>query len=145
MAKELYSRKPKNAILVAGEMDINTVKETTTMPTVNSIKEIGKPRELMGRNNDQKEGYGEFYYEDGKRYVGHFKANNMDGNGTLSFKNNTQYTGHFKDGKRQGKGIFKDQNGTYFDEVWDNGAVILHLQLKGTMHLDVNWRLYSGT
>jgi hypothetical protein len=52
---------------------------------------VEKPSYL--RDHDKKQGYGEFYFLEGKRYIGDFRNDQLDGRGTLFFKNKSQYNG----------------------------------------------------
>jgi hypothetical protein len=92
---------------------------------------------LTFRVDNKKQGFGEFYFVKGNRYVGDFKNDMMCGKGTLHGANNTKYVGRFKDGKKHGKGISQDANGVYFEEEWDMNVQVMRKEITGTVHLDV--------
>lgn len=49
--------------------------------------------------NDKKEGYGEFYWPDGRIYKGYWKDGKQDGKGIYKGSNKVQREGEWLDGK----------------------------------------------
>lgn len=56
--------------------------------------------------NNYLEGFGCFYFPDGKLYQGFYKKDKKSGFGLFKLPNNKEYMGEWKDGKREGEGWF---------------------------------------
>lgn len=104
-------------------------RAAATTLTESSTKATG--RSCLQRQDNKKQGYGEFYFFKGDRYTGEFSSDKMSGKGALHLANNSQYCGRFRDGKKHGKGHFKDCNGVYFEEEWDMNAQISKKEISG--------------
>ena len=72
--------------------------------------------------NDKYNGYGEYFYEDGKYYIGEWENGEKNGKGILYYKNNKiQYEGNFINDKFNGLGKYYYENGNFYIGEWDNG------------------------
>ena len=68
-------------------------------------------------NGDCENGKGRYIFPNGDKYIGEFKAAQLDGRGVYTFKNGNVYQGQFKDNMRHGYGTYKWINGdTYIGE-----------------------------
>ena len=89
--------------------------------------------------NDNKEGYGIYYFTNGDKYEGEFKNDNMEGYGTNYFTNGDRYEGEFKNDISEGYGIIYFSNGdryegTFKDGIFDGFGIFyssLGFQYKG--------------
>ena len=52
------------------------------------------------------EGYGNYIYEDGSKYMGMFMESKKSGEGIFIYPDGSQYTGYFEDDKMHGIGTF---------------------------------------
>ena len=72
-------------------------------------------------NGDCENGKGRYIFPNGDKYIGEFKAAQLDGRGVYTFKNGNVYQGQFKDNMRHGYGTYKWINGdTYIGEYVKN-------------------------
>ncbi|MEM9930021.1 MAG: caspase family protein [Bacteroidota bacterium] len=84
------------------------------------------------------DGDGTFSYEDGRRYVGPFRAGQPVGEGTLFYANGERFLGQFLDGVPHGAGVYWYPDGSYRQGQWQAGQLIgvaaqaAHLQARGT-------------
>lgn len=60
--------------------------------------------------NDKRNGYGTYVWEDGQKYIGYWKNDVRDGKGTVFFKNGERLEGIWTDGKLNGEVIKKTKN-----------------------------------
>ena len=76
----------------------------------------------VGEYKDGKRnGQGTFTHSNGKKYVGEYKDGEPNGQGTYTHSNGDKYVGGFKDGKRNGQGTYTFANGDkYVGEFTDN-------------------------
>jgi len=56
--------------------------------------------------DNEMEGKGIYYYANGNKYEGDYKAGKMDGKGIIYCVDGRRYEGDWKDGIKDGKGIF---------------------------------------
>lgn len=69
-------------------------------------------------------GYGEFYWKDGKKYIGYYKNDKKEGFGVHFWTNpDRMYIGFWKDGKQDGVGKFIKHNKAKYGQ-WINGERI---------------------
>ena len=74
--------------------------------------------------DDNFEGKGTYYYENGNRYEGEWKKGLKHGKGILYYDHETQkkkYDGYFIKGKFEGKGIYYWNDGSYYKGNFVNG------------------------
>jgi hypothetical protein len=60
---------------------------------------------------------------DGFRYVGAWKAGEIDGRGIATYANGDVYEGMFRAGKRQGVGVMRYASGQETGGMWKDGAL----------------------
>ena len=72
-------------------------------------------------HNGQREGKGILIYQDGTKFEGLFKDDQINGLGRIIFKNGDHYTGDFFDGKFHGYGIYETKNGFKYTGEWEDG------------------------
>ncbi|MEM9835216.1 MAG: caspase family protein [Bacteroidota bacterium] len=70
---------------------------------------------------DCKNGYGEYRFVDGARYVGDFKNGQLEGMGILYYPDGSQYLGNWRNQLQQGKGRLNQADGTTYFGMWDKG------------------------
>jgi hypothetical protein len=63
-------------------------------------------------------GNGTFFWQDGDKYVGQFKADKSNGFGEYFFKKGDYYMGMFKDWQRSGIGAHGWSNGDQYVGMW---------------------------
>ena len=66
-------------------------------------------------------GYGIYYFSDGRKYLGEWKNNYMEGFGIYLWKNKKKYYGFFKKGVKHGFGIFYLLNNRFLIGFWKDG------------------------
>ena len=71
--------------------------------------------------DNQFNGYGIYYFPDGKRYVGEWKNSCKDGFGKFYFDDDRKYVGFYKKDKRDGFGIFYINENNIILNFWKNG------------------------
>ena len=59
----------------------------------------------------KKEGYGEYIWNNGAKYMGNWKDNKLNGKGIYIYSDNKKYEGEFVDNEKNGKGKFKWSDG----------------------------------
>ena len=93
-------------------------------------------------NNNEMNGYGEYYGKNNKKYFGFFKNNKKNGFGILFFENEKFFVGFWKNGKQNGIG--KYINGELFKYgLWDNGIKIRWFnENEFVNYLDINEKKY---
>ena len=150
--KNIIKENKKNTKLIRNDIsklysEFNTIKKKNdiTKKPENKNKEV---RYINGRYvgqlvNELREGKGVYYFNNGDKYEGEWKKNNVDGKGIYYYdtgdiykgewKNNTEdgkgiyyykngdiFKGNYKNGKREGKGIFYYYEGNKFEGEWKN-------------------------
>ncbi|WP_020534593.1 caspase family protein [Lewinella cohaerens] len=94
----------------------------------------------MGDFKDGKmHGEGILYYVDGSKYIGNWHEQEREGKGRMTFANGDVYFGIFKAGKFHGQGNMKYANGNTYDGEWRNG----HPNGQGSYSFQSNDR-YEG-
>lgn len=73
------------------------------------------------RLQDNRNGHGEYYYNDNTRYVGMFSENKLNGPGQFYHFDYSCFHGTFKNNAKHGKGELVKKNGTVIEQVWENG------------------------
>ena len=68
-------------------------------------------------NNDKRDGYGIYVWQDGQRFEGYWKNNLRHGNGTVIFENGESLTGTWIEGSLNGIAIKKDQDGKVIERA----------------------------
>jgi hypothetical protein len=66
-------------------------------------------------------GEGILYYADGSKYIGNWHEQEREGKGRMTFTNGDVYFGIFKAGKFHGQGTMNYANGNVYDGEWRNG------------------------
>ena len=66
------------------------------------------------------DGYGEFYWTEGKKYCGFYKEDQREGFGLYYLLDNSFYVGFWKDGLRNGMGKYIKGKSVKYG-VWKNG------------------------
>lgn len=126
--------------------DVDTVNKINPVYIIQYNYDWGYHGELV---NGKKEGPGSFYYQDGRKYVGHYKNDMPDGEGTLfdetgqvqfdgiwragqyysgkgfSYYGDKKYTGEYREGRPNGFGIYSDTLGHVLAKgIWKDGTLI---------------------
>ena len=71
--------------------------------------------------DNQFNGYGIYYFPDGKKYVGEWKNSCKDGFGEFDFADGRKYVGFYKEDKKDGFGIFYLNDNNFSLNFWKNG------------------------
>ncbi len=88
---------------------------------------------------DCRNGYGDFYYPNGNRYIGYFRDGQPDGQGILYYANGNKYLGHWEQNWQQGQGRFVFHQGhEYLGQFYRN-----QFHGQGTMRY-ANGDVYEG-
>jgi len=67
------------------------------------------------------QGNGEMIWKEGiKKYIGEFKNNQRNGTGTFYYENGNVFEGEWKDGKRNGKGTLTKKEGPMKSGIWED-------------------------
>ena len=80
----------------------------------------------------EREGEGIMLFNNGERFIGHWKNDAQEDKGIFYYKNGDKYDGEWINGKREGKGIFYYHNGDRYEGDWKNdrkdgkGIIYLH-------------------
>ena len=72
--------------------------------------------------DELKEGYGEFYYNNGNFYEGEFLDDKIYGKGKTTFKNGDSYEGNYENGVRNGFGKYNWVDGGSYEGNYENGV-----------------------
>ena len=62
-----------------------------------------------------------YTYDNGDKYVGEYKDDEMHGRGTYTYDNGDKYIGEYKDNKRHGQGTYTFADGEVWQGLWENG------------------------
>ena len=73
--------------------------------------------------NNKRDGYGVFIYENGDKYEGEYMDDNINGKGVYTWANGNKYEGQFKDNKKEGKGKLSFNN-NIVEGLWKNDLFI---------------------
>ena len=80
-----------------------------------------KSRQVNGKNEVIREGFGVMIYKDGTKYQGEFINDKVEGYGLYYNKEGRLvYEGYWKNGKRNGIGIYHAEDGSIFKGEWAN-------------------------
>ncbi len=71
----------------------------------------GKVKYKGSFQDDERAGFGTYYFRNGDRYVGQFAENAPNGKGTYHFSDGDRFVGGFREGKRHGYGVLYDSDG----------------------------------
>ena len=74
--------------------------------------------------NNQRNGFGNYKFNDGQEYIGEFKNDNYDGFGTLFLNNGDVYEGEFKNGLFNGIGKYTYTNGIIEEGSYVDGIFL---------------------
>ena len=69
-----------------------------------------------------KEGLGDYTYDNGWQYIGHFKNSKRHGQGTLTSPSGQKYAGEFKDDKKHGQGTLTYPDGGKYTGQFKNSS-----------------------
>lgn len=67
------------------------------------------------------DGYGIYYFCDGRKYIGQWENNQMHGYGEFTWKEGKKYCGFYKDDKKEGFGIYYWPNLRFYIGFWKEG------------------------
>jgi hypothetical protein len=68
------------------------------------------------------DGYGVYFWQDGRRYEGSYLKDKKDGFGTYTWADGRQYVGMWKNGKQHGEGKYTvSPPGTTRNGIWEEG------------------------
>lgn len=93
------------------------------------IQEFHKEKKRIARyegtfKNGMYDGEGLYYYENGDRYKGGFKADKMHGYGVYEFfQSGDRYQGEFREDRMDGKGIYYTRKGNRYEGNFKNGKL----------------------
>jgi hypothetical protein len=73
--------------------------------------------------DELKEGYGEFYYNNGNFYEGEFLDDKIYGKGKTTFKNGDSFEGNYENGVRNGFGKYNWVDGGSYEGNWENDKI----------------------
>ena len=62
--------------------------------------------------------YGSYTFDDGNKYLGEWKEDDLHGQGTYTFTNGDKYIGEYKNSKRNGQGTYSFADGTKEEGFW---------------------------
>lgn len=71
----------------------------------------GKIKYKGAFRDNQRTGFGTYYFRNGDRYVGQFADNAPNGKGAYHFSDGDRFVGVFREGKRHGYGVLYDSEG----------------------------------
>ena len=66
-------------------------------------------------------GYGEYSYPDGSKYVGEFNDGQINGQGSYTYHDGSKYVGELEKGKYHGQGILSSNDRLIYEGEWKNG------------------------
>lgn len=117
--------------VISNEIDItNTIEITETEKD---------PKYIGEKVDNQRNGQGSYYWDDGQVYQGMWENDTMNGKGTLTTISDGRYEGNYKNGKRSGDGKYYFSNGDVYDGNWENDE----MSGKGK-YTFVNGDVYEG-
>ena len=106
----------------------------------------GKGKREIGNNfyegnfvDDQKNGYGEYHWNDNRFYKGNWVNNQMSGKGIMHFESGDFYEGEFADDKRNGFGEYHWNGKQFYKGNWINNQ----MEGKGIFQYE-NGNVYEG-
>lgn len=70
------------------------------------------------------QGYGDYQWANGQRYLGNFEAGKMHGLGIFYWSRTYKYVGQWKAGKRNGRGVLYYPHGAVLKGTWKNNQLI---------------------
>ena len=69
-------------------------------------------------------GYGNYVWQDGRRYEGYYSQNKKHGDGTYTYSDGSKYRGEWQNGMQHGVGSIIDAESTYEKKgVWAFGKL----------------------
>ena len=69
-------------------------------------------------------GYGNYVWQDGRRYEGYYSQNKKHGDGTYTYSDGSKYRGEWQNGMQHGVGCIIDAESTYEKRgVWAFGKL----------------------
>lgn len=77
-------------------------------------------------------GYGEYIYDNGDKYFGHWRNGSRNGKGSYKFSNGSVFQGSYSNGKRQGYGILTSSNGTRQAGQWKSSSFLGNNRTQNT-------------
>jgi len=99
-----------------------------------------------GWADDQKEGYGIYYYMKEKdRYEGYFSKGNMHGSGVIVYATGDQLVGKWLDDQLDGRALFTSSTGLRREEFWEHGTKISSRELKEEEQTDIDIDINSSS
>ena len=90
-------------------------------------------------SNDERHGFGTYYWNDGDKYEGNWIHGERTGKGTYYYSDGDKYVGDFVDGYFHGKGTYYWTDGDRYEGDWLNGK----RTGKGTYYFS-NGNKYEG-
>ena len=81
----------------------------------------------INRQNDLKEGYGEYYFISGARFFGFWNKGLENGEGTIVYEDFTEFHGMWVQGKKHGRGEVSLAGGNKIIEEYNNGKVVFRI------------------
>ena len=77
-------------------------------------------------------GYGNYVWQDGRRYEGYYSQNKKHGDGTYTYSDGSKYRGEWQNGMQHGVGCIIDAESTYEKKgVWAFGKLKQWLTTPG--------------
>ena len=77
-------------------------------------------------------GYGNYVWQDGRMYSGHYRFNKKHGEGTYTYSDGSKYRGEWVDGMQHGVGCIIDAESTYESKgIWAFGKLKQWLKTEG--------------
>ena len=119
--------------------------ETATLPpTINSVVirevEIEKGTYFGETISTVFQGFGEFEFLSGEKYLGSWGSSRMDGDGVVIFPGVGRYIGELSNNTRSGQGKFEWDNGDVYAGTWINDS------MNGTgVYYFSNGAVFTGT
>jgi len=82
------------------------------------------------RKKGMRHGQGVCYWEDGKRFIGRFKNDQLHGSGKMIYPNGDVYQGEWKNGAKHGLGTYSWKNGAVYEGGYAYGKRSGYGELK---------------
>lgn len=83
--------------------------DTVALSYGNGDRYVGQVR--VGDGQQQRDGYGTYYWKNGDSYTGSWSENNKHGQGTFAWVNGDRFVGTWRNGSAEGPGV----------QIWTNG------------------------